>query len=110
MILEQVVRDDIVILQPKGRVDSTNSLEIERAALELLEAGSKRIIFDLSGMDYISSAGLRVILLTGKKLRACQGKMVLMGMREIVKDVFEMSGFLSLFSATETLDEALALV
>ncbi|QJC54937.1 Putative anti-sigma factor antagonist BtrV [Polaromonas vacuolata] len=110
MILEQLVRDDVVILKIKGRVDSTNSSEIERAALELIDAGNKRFIFDLSSMDYISSAGLRVILLTGKKLRACKGKMVLMEMREMVKDVFEMSGFLSLFAAAESLDEALKLV
>jgi anti-anti-sigma factor len=107
MILEQVIRDDIVILRPKGRVDSTNSGEIERVALELLEAGNKRFIYDLSDMDYISSAGLRVILLTGKKLRACDGKMVLVGMHDLVKDVFEMSGFLTLFAAAKTLDDGL---
>ena len=110
MVIEQVIRDDVVILKPKGRVDSTNSPLIERAVTELLETGSKRFVFDLGSMDYISSAGLRVILLTGKKLRACQGKMVLLSMNEMVRDVFEVSGFLTLFSAVQSLDEALALV
>lgn len=107
MNLEQEIRGDIAILRPVGRLDSATSPELERTVLERLASGCNRIVFDLGDMDYVSSAGLRVILLAGKKLRASQGKLVLAGMRDVVRDVFEMSGFLSLFAVTPNLDDAL---
>ncbi len=108
MNLDLETRGDTSIVRPVGRLDSASSPELERAVLERLEAGCQRLVFDLTGLDYVSSAGLRVILLAGKKLRAAQGKLVLAGMREAVRDVFEMSGFLTLFAVAPSLDEALA--
>ena len=108
MILKQQTQDDILILRPVGRLDSNSSPELERAVLDHLEKGCKRMVFDLSDMEYVSSAGLRVILLAGKKLRASQGKLVLVGLREMVSEVFAMSGFLTLFAVTKTLDEGIA--
>lgn len=110
MNLDQETRGDIAILRPVGRLDSTSSPDLESTVLERLQSGCNRIVFDLADMDYVSSAGLRVILLAGKKLRATQGKMVLSGMRDDVRDVFQMSGFLNLFAVTPSLDEALARV
>lgn len=110
MTLHQDIRGDVAILRPVGRLDTATSPELERTVLERLDAGCKRIVFDLADMEYVSSAGLRVILLAGKRLRAGQGRLVLSGMRETVRDVFEMSGFLTLFSVTPNLDEALARV
>lgn len=110
MTLDQETRDDVAILRPVGRLDSATSPELERAVLERLEGGCKRMVFDLADMDYISSAGLRVILLAGKKLRASQGKLALAGMRETVREVFEMSGFLALFAVAPGVEEALAKV
>jgi anti-anti-sigma factor len=110
MMLEQQTRDGVLILRPVGRLDSASSPELERVVTEQIEAGTRRLVFDLADMDYVSSAGLRVILLAGKKLRAAQGKLALAGMRDMVKDVFEMSGFLTLFAVTPTVDEAIAKV
>ncbi|MFD0669000.1 STAS domain-containing protein [Ramlibacter sp. MAHUQ-53] len=110
MNLHQETRGDITILRPVGRLDSATSPELERVVLERIEAGCTRLVFDLSDMDYVSSAGLRVILLAGKKLRAAQGRLALSGMRDMVRDVFEMSGFLKLFVVTPGIDTALASV
>lgn len=110
MNLSQETRGDIAILRPVGRLDSMSSPELESTVLERLQGGCNRLVFDLADMDYVSSAGLRVILLAGKKLRANQGKMALSGMRDDVRDVFQMSGFLSLFAVESTLDDALARV
>lgn len=110
MILDQETRDDIAILRPRGRLDSATSPELERAVLERLEAGCKRMVFDLADLDYVSSAGLRVILLAGKKLRATQGKLVLAGMRDVVREVFDMSGFLTLFAVTPDVEQAITKV
>lgn len=110
MNLEQERRDDILILRPQGRLDSSSSPELERVITEQLDAGTQRVVFDLTGLEYISSAGLRVVLLAGKKLRASKGKLVLVGLRDMVREVFDMSGFLTLFAVTQTLDEGLAKV
>lgn len=110
MTLRQETRADILILSPVGRLDSNSSPALEKVIVDELAAGKQRLVFDLSAMDYISSAGLRVILLAGKKLRASQGKMVLVGMQDMVKEVFEMSGFLTLFAVGATLDDGLAQV
>lgn len=110
MHLNQEIRGDIAILRPVGRLDSATSPELESTVHERLQAGCNRLVFDLADMDYVSSAGLRVILMAGKKLRGTQGKLVLSGLREDVRDVFEVSGFLHLFPVTRSLDEALASV
>jgi anti-anti-sigma factor len=110
MTLQQETRGDITIFKPSGRLDSASSAGLEQAVLDRLQAGGKRLVFDLSGVDYISSAGLRVILLAGKKLQPVQGALVLCGLRDEVRGVFEMSGFLGLFATTPDLDQALAQV
>ena len=73
---------------------------------ELLRPMSLSVI-DLAGVDYVSSAGLRVILLAGKRLKAGGGRLALAGLRDNVREVFEMSGFLTLFPVLPTVDAAL---
>ena len=110
MRLETQTIDGVLVLHPVGRLDSTSSPELERVLTENLEAGTKRLLFDFGDLDYISSAGLRVVLLAGKRLRAVQGKMALVGMRDVVREVFEMSGFLSLFAVAETVEAGIGKV
>ena len=107
MSLELETRDGILVLRPVGRLDSNTSPEAERVVVERLEGGCNQVVFDLSDMDYVSSAGLRVILLAGKKLRAQQGKLAIAGMRDTVREVFEMSGFMTLFAVMPSLDAAI---
>jgi anti-anti-sigma factor len=109
MLVERDTLNDILILRPVGSLDSGTSAELERPLTEALKAGTTRVIFDFSRLDYISSAGLRVVLLAGKRLRGT-GKVALVGMNEMVRDVFTMSGFLTLFPATATVDEAVKLL
>ena len=105
---QQETRGEVTIFKPAGRLDSASSVGLEQAVLERLQAGGKRLVFDLSGVDYISSAGLRVILLAGKKLQPVQGAVVLCGLRDEGRGVFEMSGFLNLFPVASDLEQALA--
>lgn len=108
MNIQQETRDDVLILKLEGRLDSTSAPEFERVLLEKLASGTKRLILDLSSLVYVSSAGLRVVLLAGKKLRGGSGKLALVGVRDMVREVFEMSGFLTLFAVADTVDNALA--
>ena len=110
MNLEQERREDLLIVRPRGRLDSSSAPEMERLIAEQLDTGTQRLVLDFTSLDYISSAGLRVVLVAGKKLRASKGKMVLVGLQDMVREVFEMSGFLALFPVRTTLAEGLALV
>lgn len=107
MSIEHHMQGDILVLRPIGRLDSSSAPDLERLLKEQLGGGVKRVLFDFADLDYISSAGLRVVLLAGKGVRSAQGKMVLSGMRDMVLDVFEMSGFLTLFAAAADVDQGL---
>jgi anti-anti-sigma factor len=107
MVLNQEMRDGCLILRPVGRLDNSSSPAVERVVSEQIGAGVTRILFDFSDMDYISSAGLRVVLIAGKRLRPSRGAVALAGMRELVREVFEISGFIGLFPSAPTAEEAL---
>ena len=75
----------------EGRLDTTTSPELE-AELSAAAATSDKIVLDFSKLDYISSAGLRVLLATHKKMAAKDG-LVITGVNEIVDEIFEITGF-----------------
>jgi anti-anti-sigma factor len=107
MFVHQELHGTVLLFRPAGRLDSTNSPDFETLLLDHLDRGCTQLVLDLVDLDYISSAGLRVILLAGKRLRASAGRLVLARLRETVKDLLDMSGFLGLFPVAHTLEEAL---
>ena len=80
-----------VLMEIEGRLDTTTAPELETAINGEGDA-LKNLVLDFKGVDYISSAGLRVLLTAQKKMNA-QGYMELMGVSEAVMDIFEMTGF-----------------
>jgi anti-anti-sigma factor len=97
-----------LVIAPEGRVDSVSSSELERLVVSRIEAGEKRLVLDLSGVEYISSAGLRVLLMAAKRLKEPPGGLVLCGMGPSVRTVLELAGFLPLFAVEARREEALA--
>ncbi len=91
----------------RGRVDTVTAPELEKTFTEALGRGKNRWVLMLSGLEYISSAGLRVILAAAKSLKAKGGELRLADARGPVKKVFEISGFFSLFKYFDTKDAAL---
>ncbi|MBQ1966434.1 MAG: STAS domain-containing protein [Clostridia bacterium] len=81
----------ITLMKIEGRLDTTTAPELEKAINNEGDA-LKSLTLDFKGVDYISSAGLRVLLSAQKKMNA-QGYMELIGVSEAVMDVFEMTGF-----------------
>jgi len=79
MKLSDDLRGDVLIVRPEGRIDTNTSDELEGWLLSRLDGGLKRLVVDMSAVDYISSAGLRVLLMTLKKLRGNGGQLVLGG-------------------------------
>ena len=78
-------------LAVKGRLDTITSPELEAALKESLE-GIDALTFDFSALDYISSAGLRVLLSAQKQMNK-QGSMKVTGVSEIIMEIFEVTGF-----------------
>ncbi len=88
-----VEEDDAVVLCPAGRVDGTNVTILQTAVRERLEAGQTKVVFDLVELNYISSAGLRVLLMAARDLQGQGGKAVFCNLPEQIRQVFEITGF-----------------
>ena len=87
----------IKLMLLNGRLDTETSADFELAAYDAHQAGSRAFVVDLSQITYVSSAGLRVLLALAKKLEG-SGELKLCGIKGVVKEVFEKSGFARLFS------------
>jgi anti-anti-sigma factor len=97
--------NDIHIVAISGSLDSTTYPEAQKS-LDAVVAGAKKVALDFSGLDYISSAGLRVLLGVAKKLRATGGTLGMFGLNQSVREVFEISGFSSILSVYQSEAEA----
>jgi len=107
MDIQQERSDAVVVIAPSGRIDSTTSEALEQALTRALDAGERRLVVDFDRVSYISSAGLRVLLVAAKRLRAAHGALVLCALGEPVRQVFELAGFLPLFAVERSRDLAL---
>ena len=91
-----VERDfELVTLEITGRLDTTTAPNLESVINELPE-DTKELIFDMSGLEYISSAGIRVLLGTYKKMNTNHGIMRIEKANDMVREVFDMTGLLEL--------------
>ena len=82
---------DSKVVVIEGRLDTVTAPELEKEVKESVQ-GVEVLVFDLAGLDYISSAGLRVVL-AAQKLMNAQGKMIVKNVNEAVMEIFEITGF-----------------
>lgn len=101
---------DIVVVSVKGRMDALTAPEFEKCLSDLISKGEQTFLVNFTGLDYISSAGLRSILVIAKQMKARQGNMVFTGLQGSVEEVFMISGFYSIFKIFKTEDAALGQV
>jgi len=92
----------------EGRLDVQGAAVLETYAQQRLSAGEVRLVLDLAGVDYISSAGLRSLLVVAKKVQAVNGCLVLCGLTPMVLNVMNISGFQQLLKICVTEEEAVA--
>jgi anti-anti-sigma factor len=85
------------VVQLQGKVDATSAPSVEQALLGVIDSGEKKLVIDCASLDFISSAGLRSLLLAVKKMKAAGGLICLAALQPHVKEVFDISGFSSLF-------------
>ena len=91
MTIEKNVTGAVVTLKIVGRLDTSTAPALE-AAIDSCAADIKELILDCSSLEYISSAGLRVILKAQKQMNV-QGSMKLIGVNETIMEVFDITGF-----------------
>jgi anti-anti-sigma factor len=107
MDIREETQDGVLVVAPVGRLDSNSSDDLERTLRSRLEAG-RRLVIDLGAVDYVSSAGLRVLLLAAKRLHDSEGQLVLCGLGDSVHQIFEFAGFLRIFTIEPSRPAALA--
>lgn len=108
MDIRQEKKGEVLVVGPAGHLDTRTSHDFEKKIVELLGSGERRFVIDLGQLEYVSSAGLRVLLLLAKKLDAMEGDLVLSGMNAQVREVFDVAGFTGIFTIVPTEAEALA--
>ncbi|MBM4276850.1 MAG: STAS domain-containing protein [Deltaproteobacteria bacterium] len=98
---------EIVIVLVSGRIDAMTAPEFEKNLSDFILKGESLFLLNFSNLEYISSAGLRSILATAKKLKEKEGKMVLAGLKGSVEEVFKISGFHTIFKIFDSEETAL---
>ena len=96
-----------LIVSVAGKMDAINAPKLEKTISIYVESGKRTIILDFDKLDYISSAGLRVVLMFAKQLKANKQELMISGLKNSVKNVFELCGFYSLFKIFNTIETAL---
>lgn len=99
--------NDVAIVEIKGRSDVTTASDLEQVFTKLLSENQNKVLVECRELEYISSAGLRVLLNAAKQYNKVSGQIMLAGLSQNVKQVFEISGFTSIFPIYATRDEAL---
>jgi anti-anti-sigma factor len=99
---------DVEIVLCTGRMDASSCPLCEKAIQGLIKSGKQRIVFNGSGLSYISSAGLRILLATKKDLSHLGGDLRLACLTPAIRDVITMTGFNRIFTLYESESEAVA--
>lgn len=106
MTIIQTEKDGIVELSISGRLDAVSAVEADKDFNKIIDAGYENLLVNLDNLDYISSAGLRVLLVAAKRIQQSGGKVVLCSLSNNVREVFEISGFSSIFNIFPTNTDA----
>ena len=99
--------DGGVIFRPTARIDGSELIQTETRVEELIGSGHKRILVDMSGVNFVNSAGLRTLLIVGKRLQTAGGVLSLFALQENVARVFEIARFNNIFPIFNSQSDAL---
>ena len=108
MELKTHMEDNALVVIVTGKMDAVTAPLYQERLKEELAGGALRLVVDCSGLEYVSSAGLRAILTISKELRLKGGVQAYCALREQVREVFDISGFGSIIPIHDTRDAALA--
>jgi len=107
MEIEFETVDGITVVTLFGELDSRTAPIVQERLLDL-PSPEARVLLDMSGVNYISSAGLRALLMLYRRMATSDGRVALVGLTESIRDVMTITGFLDFFAAYDTLPEGVA--
>ncbi len=104
MKIETIEENGIVCFIFEGRLDAVSSDDAESAMMKAI-SGKGLYLYNLASLEYISSAGLRVLLATSKQIKRTEGRFVMCAPNANIRHILDISGFASIFPLVETLEE-----
>lgn len=108
MLLQQIDCPGAAILAVAGRLDNTSAQELETTVLAKLDQGIRNLIMDFSELEYINSAGLRVLVMCYQRLQPGGGQVTICGVRDYIAEVFDISGYNRIFRMCPSREQALS--
>lgn len=104
-VAENII-ESIAVIEVEGNIDSKTAPEFEKAALASIK-NQGQVIIDLSKVEFLSSAGLRVLLMIYRQIKVQNGKVVLVGVSEEIQEVMSNTGFINFFIIVGTIEEGI---
>ncbi len=103
-------QDGVLSAMVTGRIDGSNVMQFEESVKGAIEDGDRAVVLDMENLTYISSAGLRAILMTAKLLQNRNAKFMLCSLSKSIREVFEVSGFDKIINIQPDRTQALAAI
>lgn len=99
-------KGDVVVMRVTGRLDAASSPQLEKQINSIIDAGHFKLVLNLTGVDYLSSAGMRLMLSVSKRLKNLEGKVVVCHLNDEVLEVIKMAGFTQVLEIYPTEEES----
>jgi anti-anti-sigma factor len=101
------VVSEVTVIQISGRLDNQTSLDAQKLLVQNIDNGAKKILIDFKNLDYISSSGLSLLIVAAKRLTSVSGQLRVCNLNNVVREVFEISGFTAIVPVSDSQAAAL---
>ena len=108
MQISSETMDSVTVVRLEGNLDTNTSTEAHDYVNKAIDDGAAKVVVTLDKVDFVSSAGLRILLATAKRLGSTGGKLRVCGLNETVAEIFEISGFSTILDVFPSETEALS--
>ena len=108
MKLDTTTIDTVTVVEMEGNLDTNTSVDAQDHIDALMDEGATKLLADFTKVDFVSSAGLRILLATGKRLGSTAGGLRICGLNETVAEIFEISGFSTILNVFPSETDALS--
>jgi len=108
MEIIDIKHGNITVLELHGKIDVNSSKTFQEKFSEVVKTEDKNVLLDCKNLSFVSSSGLRVFLMFMKHINKIGGKLIICSMNEMIYEVFDISGFLPIFTICTTKEEAFA--
>ncbi len=98
---------EVKVIRIEGHLDTQTSADAQAQLTQLIDQGATKLVVNFEKLEYISSAGLRVLLTVAKQLKGNSGELRVCGLNEVVQEVFDISGFTTILTVPKSESEAL---